>query len=39
MGAAGKIRCLVSTRPLEDANAVLEEMRQGKIAGRVVLKM
>jgi len=39
MGAAGKVRCLVSTRPLQDANAVLEEMRQGKIAGRVVLKM
>jgi propanol-preferring alcohol dehydrogenase len=39
MGAAGKVRCLVSTRPLQDANAVLDEMRQGKIAGRIVLKM
>jgi len=37
MAAAGKVRCLTSTRPLEDANAVFEEMRQGKITGRVVL--
>src|SRR5258708_5068732 len=39
MAAAGKVHCQVSTRPLADANDVLEEMRAGKIAGRVVLKM
>src|SRR5216683_2318891 len=37
MAAAGKVHCQVSTRPLADANDVLEEMRAGKIAGRVVL--
>ena len=37
MAAAGKLHCQVSTRPLEEANAVLEEMRAGQISGRVVL--
>ena len=37
MAAAGKLRCNVSTRPLSEANSVLEELRQGKISGRVVL--
>lgn len=39
MAAAGKLHCQVATRPLVDANAVLDEMRAGKIAGRVVLTM
>ncbi len=39
MAAAGKLHCQVTTRPLADANAVLDEMRSGKIAGRVVLTM
>jgi propanol-preferring alcohol dehydrogenase len=39
MAAAGKVHCQVATRPLSDANAVLDEMRSGKIAGRVVLTM
>jgi alcohol dehydrogenase, propanol-preferring len=39
MAAAGKLHCQVATRPLSDANAVLDEMRSGKIAGRVVLTM
>lgn len=39
MAAAGKIRCQVAERPLAEANAVLEEMRGGKISGRVVLTM
>jgi propanol-preferring alcohol dehydrogenase len=39
LAAAGKLHCQVATRPLADANAVLEEMRAGKIAGRVVLTM
>jgi propanol-preferring alcohol dehydrogenase len=37
MAAAGKLRCQVTTRPLAQANVVLEEMRAGRIAGRVVL--
>ena len=37
MAAAGKVRCQVAARPLAAANEVLEELRQGKIAGRVVL--
>jgi propanol-preferring alcohol dehydrogenase len=39
MAAAGKLRCQVATRPLSEANTVLEEMRAGKISGRVVLTM
>jgi propanol-preferring alcohol dehydrogenase len=39
MAAAGKVHCQVATRPLAQANDVLEEMRAGKIAGRIVLKM
>lgn len=39
LAAAGKLHCQVSTRPLAHVNDVLEEMRAGKIAGRVVLKM
>ena len=39
LAAAGKLHCQVATRPLADVNAVLEEMRAGKIAGRVVLAL
>ncbi|HEY2496944.1 MAG TPA: zinc-dependent alcohol dehydrogenase [Candidatus Angelobacter sp.] len=39
MAAAGKLHCQVATRPLSEANAVLDEMRAGKIAGRIVLTM
>jgi len=39
MAAAGKLTCQVATRPLADANAVLDEMRSGKISGRIVLTM
>ncbi|HWZ43182.1 MAG TPA: zinc-dependent alcohol dehydrogenase [Candidatus Saccharimonadales bacterium] len=39
MAAAGKVHCQVASRPLAQANEVLEEMRAGKIAGRVVLEM
>lgn len=39
MAAAGKFHCQVATRPLAEANAILDEMRQGKISGRVVLTM
>jgi propanol-preferring alcohol dehydrogenase len=37
MAAAGRLHCQVSTRPLAEVNAVLEEMRAGHISGRVVL--
>jgi alcohol dehydrogenase, propanol-preferring len=37
MAAAGKVRCQVSSRPLVQVNEVLEDLRHGRIAGRVVL--
>ena len=37
MAAAGKVRCEIATRPLAKVNEVLEEVRQGKVRGRVVL--
>ncbi len=37
MAAAGKVRCLTTARPLAQANEVLGELRQGRVAGRVVL--
>jgi propanol-preferring alcohol dehydrogenase len=37
MAAAEKVRCQVTTRPLAQANEVLEDLRHGRIAGRVVL--
>lgn len=39
LAAAGKLHCQVASRPLADVNAVFEDMRAGKIAGRVVLAM
>jgi propanol-preferring alcohol dehydrogenase len=39
LAAEGKLHCQVATRPLAEANAVLEEMRSGKISGRIVLTM
>lgn len=39
LAADGKLHCQVSTRSLADANAVLEEMRSGRISGRTVLTM
>ncbi|WP_019157895.1 alcohol dehydrogenase AdhP [Brevibacterium senegalense] len=36
--AAGKIKPTFSKRPLEDINAVFDEMRHGKIDGRVVIE-
>ena len=37
MAAAGEVRCLTATRPLMQANEVMDELRRGRIAGRVVL--
>jgi D-arabinose 1-dehydrogenase-like Zn-dependent alcohol dehydrogenase len=39
LAAEVKLHCQVATRPLADANAVLEEMRSGKVSGRIVLTM
>jgi propanol-preferring alcohol dehydrogenase len=39
LASAGKVRCRTHSRPLEDVNEVFEEMRQGKIEGRVVLDL
>jgi len=37
MAAAGIVRCQVTSRPLDQANEVLEELRRGQICGRIVL--
>jgi alcohol dehydrogenase, propanol-preferring len=37
LAAAGKVRCQVTSRPLAQVNEVLEDLRHGRIAGRVVL--
>ncbi|HET9839631.1 MAG TPA: zinc-dependent alcohol dehydrogenase [Candidatus Angelobacter sp.] len=39
MAAAGKLHCQISTRRLDEINTIFEEMKAGKIAGRVVLAM
>ena len=37
MAEAGKIRCQVSSRPLAEANEVMDALRHGQVSGRVVL--
>jgi alcohol dehydrogenase, propanol-preferring len=37
MAAEGKVRCQVASRPLDDANGVLEELRRGQVTGRIAL--
>jgi propanol-preferring alcohol dehydrogenase len=37
MAAAGEVRCLTATRPLAQANQVLDELRHGRVSGRIVL--
>ena len=39
MAAAGKLHCQVSTRRLDEINTIFDEMKAGKITGRVVLEM
>jgi len=36
LAAAGKLRCLTESQPLDQVNAVFERMRRGQINGRVV---
>jgi alcohol dehydrogenase, propanol-preferring len=38
MAAEGKVRCQVAARPLAAANQVLDDLRGGRISGRVVLE-
>jgi propanol-preferring alcohol dehydrogenase len=37
MASKGKIHCHVAARPLSEANKVLDELRRGKVSGRIVL--
>lgn len=37
LAAGGKVRCRTESRPLSEINEVFEEMRRGKILGRVVV--
>jgi propanol-preferring alcohol dehydrogenase len=37
MANKGKIHCHVAARPLSEANKVLDELRHGKVSGRIVL--
>ena len=38
MAASGKLRCRTETRHLNQINDVLEDMKKGRITGRVVIK-
>jgi propanol-preferring alcohol dehydrogenase len=38
LAASGKLRCTTETRRLDQINAVFEDMRNGRITGRVVVK-
>jgi propanol-preferring alcohol dehydrogenase len=35
--ASGKVHCQIETRPLDQINNVFDQMREGQIAGRIVL--
>ena len=37
MAAAAKVRCKTATRPLAQANEVLDQLRRGNVSGRIVL--
>jgi propanol-preferring alcohol dehydrogenase len=37
MAGKGKIRCHVATHPLSDVNLVLNQLREGKVSGRIAL--
>jgi propanol-preferring alcohol dehydrogenase len=39
LAAAGKLRCQIETRRLDEVNEVFDEMRAGRITGRLVLAM
>jgi propanol-preferring alcohol dehydrogenase len=37
LAAQGKVTCRIETRPFDAANATLDEMKEGRLLGRVVL--
>jgi propanol-preferring alcohol dehydrogenase len=37
--AGGLVKASIRTAPLEDINAILDDMRKGRIVGRVVLRL
>jgi propanol-preferring alcohol dehydrogenase len=39
MGAAGSVRCQVTTRPLIDVQDVLGQLSRGEVSGRIVLRL
>ena len=39
LAAAGKVKCQIDTREIDNINDIFAEMKQGKLTGRVVLKM
>jgi propanol-preferring alcohol dehydrogenase len=39
LAGAGKIRCLVNTRELDQANEALQELRSGAVSGRLVFSL
>ncbi len=39
MGAAGTVRCQVTTRPLSEVREVMEQLGRGQISGRVALRL
>ena len=39
LGAAGKVHCEVASQPLSRANEILDDLRQGRSLGRIVLRM
>jgi propanol-preferring alcohol dehydrogenase len=39
LAAAGKVRCRIETRAFDQVAGVLSEMREGRLLGRVVLRM
>jgi alcohol dehydrogenase, propanol-preferring len=39
MGAAGKVHCQVTTRPLAEVQEVLGQLSRGEVSGRVVLRL
>ena len=37
LAASGRLKCIVESRPLDSVNDVMDQMRNGKITGRIVL--
>jgi alcohol dehydrogenase, propanol-preferring len=37
LAAEGKVRCQVNARPLDEANDALDQLRAGRVSGRIVL--